>query len=387
MVLSRFWVVSLLFVVTVTMASQVSFCGVSPNEPPDDLWFRIGAAAGSGLTSIGWTADGGSIVFGVGGVVRTASDGSQVDIVRESGGYELYASPSISLDGTRIVYATTRYEVERASTGSLLTRNYELEHSKLDGSDRHRLTDNGGQDIAPTWSPSGDRIAFLRSPSINENFTRPDVASGLYVMKADGSNEQRLTSVGPRPPKFPPIWSPDGEHLAYLADEGLTLYIIGADGSDRRWIANVSVAPELRQLVKAPISVPTWSPDGQYLAFTKDDGTEQGLYVVRPDGSDLRLIADSIAAERVLWSPDGSSIFASDLIVRIDPEGLRVNRLENLERVWAAAWAPDGRRLAIIAKDDWQEPGAFLFTMDSDGASRTALVSENSNGSLIPANP
>lgn len=379
----RHWLL-LLFVPLACMASQVSFCGVSPNEPPDDLWFRIRAAAGSGLTSIGWTADGGSIVFGVGGVVRTASDGSQVDIVKESGGYEWYASPSISLDGTRIVYATTRYEVERVSTGSLLTRNWELEHSKLNGSDRRRLTDTGGQDIAPSWSPSGDRVAFLRSPSINENYKHPDVASGLYVMRVDGSNEQRLASVGPRPSKFPPVWSPDGKHLAYLADEGLTLYIIGADGSDKRWITNTSLSVDVRLFTGSPISVPSWSPDGQYLAFTKDDGEERGLYVVRHDGSELRLIADGIAAEKVLWSPKGSSILVGEHMVHVHPDGIRVRRLENLEPYRAASWAPDGTRIAVIPVRGWKEPGVVLFTMDPDGASRVDLVSENSNGSLIP---
>ena len=385
-VLSKKWQVSLLFVVTVSIASQVSFCGVSPSEPPDNVWARIAPAAGLGQ-EIGWVADGEKIAFGFGGKIAVASDGSQVDLVRESDGYELYASPNISPDGRRIVYATTRYEVERISTGSLLTRNYELEHSKLDGSDRHRLTHNGGQDIAPAWSPSGDRIAFLRSPSINENFSRPDVASGLYVVEADGSNERRLASVGPRPPKFPPIWSPDGEHLAYLADEGLTLYIIGADGSDQRWIANVSLPVDVGLFMGSPISVPSWSPDGHYLTFTKDDGEERGLYLVRHDGSEIRHIAEGISAERVLWSPTGSSILIGDHMVRILPDGLRVRRLDNLEPYRAAAWAPDGTRIAVIPTRGWKEPGVVLFTMDPDGASRMDLVSQNIKGTLIPENP
>lgn len=69
-----------------------------------------------------------------------------------------------------------------------------------DGSGRMRLADNAGQ---PVWSPDGERIAFLSFRDGNPE---------LYSMKADGSDQTRLTS-GPAE-DVDPAWSPDGRRIA-----------------------------------------------------------------------------------------------------------------------------------------------------------------------------
>ena len=54
---------------------------------------------------------------------------------------------------------------------------------------------------------------------------------------------------------------------------------------------------------------PSWSPDGQWIAYssTKDDNQE--IYVVRPDGSEKkRLTSDPAIDAHPAWSPDGKKI-------------------------------------------------------------------------------
>lgn len=202
-----------------------------------------------------------------------------------------------------------------------------------DGSDPRQLTHNPFPLGRPTWSPDGSRIAF----ALNEGITADAQHGGLYVMNADGSGQRRITTdTNDRSP----AWSPDGDRIAFanggsvftvLPDgSARTLYASNADPSMR--VVSVSWAPDASRIavgeasddaviwlesdssvgnprISAPVrlaspptlfavSRPTWSRDGQWIAFAADvDTSGSGLYdgadhvadilVVRPDGSGL----------------------------------------------------------------------------------------------------
>lgn len=81
-----------------------------------------------------------------------------------------------------------------------------------------RLTD-GPADTAPVWSPDGKTLAFLRAA--------PGSPHQLWVMSAGGGNARRLTDHphGVGSPvtarhargRAAPVWSPDGQRIAYIA--------------------------------------------------------------------------------------------------------------------------------------------------------------------------
>ena len=62
-----------------------------------------------------------------------------------------------------------------------------------DGTGTRRLTSTNEDDLHPTWSPDGARIAFARS-------------GDLYVVNADGSGARSI--VGSRDEESQPAWSP-----------------------------------------------------------------------------------------------------------------------------------------------------------------------------------
>jgi Tol biopolymer transport system component len=66
-----------------------------------------------------------------------------------------------------------------------------------DGSNKRQLTDDPEDDLDPTWSPDGSKIAFTSFRI--RNF------EGIYVMDADGANQTRLTPVSERAAS--PAWS------------------------------------------------------------------------------------------------------------------------------------------------------------------------------------
>ena len=197
-----------------------------------------------------------------------ASDGSSVRRISDRDYSKVAFSPDISPDGSRIVYATTRHDVKGGRYG----RNFEIETSGLDGSDRRRLTEHGEQDVSPAWSPDGRRIAFFRETTRGYLYGgRDDSDRGIYTVAPDGSDERLLLPFHLRDtPLSGPVWSPDGRLLAFVVaeprdEEGLytnVLYTVGADGMGLTRLFDTSDKPRVR----IP-RTPAWSPDGQTLAF------------------------------------------------------------------------------------------------------------------------
>jgi dipeptidyl aminopeptidase/acylaminoacyl peptidase len=105
------------------------------------------------------------------------------------------------------------------------------------------------------WSPDSRQGAFIDHPSGGLN--------QLYVANADGTGLSQLTDHSQ--PVADPVWSPDGQQLAYTvfhADTPATtqqeVYVTSVDGSDTR---NLSNDPEHWDYG------PSWSPDGRAIAF------------------------------------------------------------------------------------------------------------------------
>ena len=102
---------------------------------------------------------------------------------------------------------------------------------------------------------------------------------------------------------YHPALSPDGTQIAYfdgMGDHSHNLWVMNADGTERRLLLDDEVAGA------GHMHALTWSPDGEWLAFTTDDR----IYLVRPDGTGLRPVVEGDLSfpPAVQWSPDGSRI-------------------------------------------------------------------------------
>ena len=209
------------------------------------------------------------------------------------------------------------------------------------------------RDASPAWSPDGTKIAFWS--------TRDGDYWEVWAINADGTGLTRLTSS---PRLFfdpaPIVWSPDGGRMAAVfADE---IYVLDADGSS---LVNVTNSP-------AADGGPTWSPDGNKIAFwTNRDGNSE-IYVMNADGSNpVNLTTDPATDNFPAWSPDGTKIaFTTDrdangifaiYVVNADGSGA-ATRLISPADDQAPVWSPDGRRIAFIA-------GGDIYVMSADGSS------------------
>ena len=289
-----------------------------------------------------WTPDGNHIVFdhyrnydgiNLGDIYIVRSDGSWLERIDgswlerlsvTSGTYDYW--PDVSPDGSRVVYTTSHGDTE-------YRRNLEIETSKLDGSNRRRLTENRVWDRRPAWSPDGGQVAFSSHDD--------DGYDNIMVTSADGSDKRIIFKTGPFDPgaigseksstvdpiklqiEAGPEWSPDGETLSFVSADTSKrsseigspsiLFTVGTDGDE---LTPLFVSHRGKDFIAPAV---TWSPDGRELAFIQHDSAagEWGgwiLYAIGQDGSGLRKVAEVpirrgfsawYALISLSWSPTG----------------------------------------------------------------------------------
>ncbi len=186
--------------------------------------------------------------------------------------------------------------------------NREIYVMNADGSEQTRLTFEDSEDSHPKWSGDGRQIIF---DSVRAN---PELGyENIYIMSADGSGVERVTERQ-EVDSYSSL-SPDGSKVLFrriLPTGGNTqsgrnseVFVMDRDGSNA---INLSKHPDFD-------GYPSWSPDGRYVLFASNREEESfdefNIYVVRPDGSGLRRLTDTIpgvSQVRQMLSSDGERI-------------------------------------------------------------------------------
>ena len=428
----RDWVLVLVILLVVLGMSVIGDSGslAAPNEEgvsyiidePSDIgdhpcgrfWYR--SFQGTFAHFVQWSPDGTFLIFNHSKAIwKVDAGGTRLQKIADVNSqfrfpYGLYSD--LSPDGRRIVYTTCEYAHDTTLEGDnakRLSYSYEIGVINIDGTGRQRLTENSYVESYPVWSPNGARIAFVAAPRDNVRLL-PEWETELFTMKADGSESRLVASMWQNystsdvasppdvthPPEewpwalplAPPVWSQDGERLAFLTTTSRTgkqLYTVRADGL------------ELARLAKNVVSVPAWSPDGRHLAYARYDEDVVALFTLSTDRFDEELIAvitdrnkmyqDSYRnwISTVAWSPDGTRILytcnGGACIVDLEDGG--VLRLRVKQFYWhepaAAAWSPDGSRVAL-----YDVGSGRSVIVSADGTDVRGLVWLN-RGYLRPA--
>ena len=148
----------------------------------------------------------------------------------------------------RIAFASNRDGHPDVRPGWFTSEIYVMD---ADGGSQERLTKNLTEDQYPSWSPNGERIAFMSAREWD---------SEIYVMDADGGNPQRLTEN--RQEDGYPSWSPDSKRIAFWSqrDGNSEIYVMDVDGRNPQNLTNNPHSEARPAWLNSPFSV---SPAGK----------------------------------------------------------------------------------------------------------------------------
>jgi dipeptidyl aminopeptidase/acylaminoacyl peptidase len=236
--------------------------------------------------------------------------------------FKLISTPRISPDGEHVVFALQRVDQITEKKFS------NLWIASTKGDSLRQFTYGDQNDFNPRWSPDSREIAFL------SNRADRDMPAKIFVIPTYGGEARPLTEIKGKIEEF--SWSPDGkklvckvrktdqEELERERDElkkdlgtvarhyARVYYKLDDDGylPQERWhlwiVDTKSGAAE--QLTDHPVYdelSPTWSPDGNWIAYTSNQSEQPDL---NPDAIDLFVIPSNGGEPRKINTPFGEKM-------------------------------------------------------------------------------
>jgi len=265
------------------------------------------------------------------------------------------------------------------------------------------LTHNRKDAGSLRWSPAGDRIAFLAAvgPAKEEK-------AQIFILPMNGGDAAKITDAPSGVEQF--AWRPDGKEIAYVtADEApnkkeiekhLDAFEIGDNGyletkaalPSHIWLVS-SEGGQPRRLTSGSWSLPkvlppsspsspiSWSPDGKFLAFTKQEDPHSG----DSDGRTVQILNVASGEFRKLtkhekfegfgtFSPDGSQLTywyprdgdranENEIFVTAVSGGDGQDATRAIDRnILRAIWMPDGKSL-LVGGHDGTQVGLWLLPL------------------------
>ncbi|UCC68525.1 MAG: stage II sporulation protein M, partial [Armatimonadota bacterium] len=232
----------------------------------------------------------------------------------------------------------------------------------------------------PSWSPDGDRLVLAHR--FMEYERRGE--GGLVIVDVATRRVERVEG-GPTGRYYGAAWSPDGESIAATIsdplgerDRGTNLWVLHLGTGQWEQITHLALPVRI-----APLTYPSWSPDGEEIAFIRLTGPESAdredeaegaerysfdLCAVRRDGSRVRTITPVGPHSVASWSPTGEWIAfhagaewtdrladaekaMSEQVILEDvglvrPDGSeRIDGLTRADLHSSLSWSPDGTQL------------------------------------------
>lgn len=201
-------------------------------------------------------------------------------------------TPTFSPDGRQVAFAWNGEAQD----------NFDIYLKLVNSSSPLRLTTNKDIDYSPTWSPDGGWIAFCRGTDTGKG--------GVWVVPALGGAERKIADVSmPGSPWNRALaWTPDSKSLVVAAPfkpgGRLGLHLVDVSTGASKTIVSPTGSDEDMN--------PAVSPDGKFIAFTRDTGRGVSQIMVVPfaGGSPWPIAAPAAHGynARPAWTPDGSHV-------------------------------------------------------------------------------
>jgi TolB protein len=277
-----------------------------------------------------------------------------------------------------------------AATRLLFVSNRRVYRIDSDGETASPVTpEEGATFLSPVWSPDGQRIAYTRLEGGRGGVIVQSLATGATMVAPGAQSALNIT----------PMFAPDGRTLAFAHSDENGTDIFTSNVADRCCAQRLTVGRYADNLS------PTFSPDGRRIAFVSTRAGPPQIYVMAADGTDQELLAPfdfgaTGASNAPEWSPDGAKVvFHRDVsrspqIFLVDVAGRRVSQLTSSGRNEDPTWAPDGRHIAFISDRSGRRQIWIIDTetgrvrqLQTPGAARLPSWSRRLGRAAVATNP
>ena len=271
-------------------------------EVPENAWLSHMAASPDGsqiAMTYAHSPGENEIQFGYSSLYLLLADGRSEPrlLIERTAEQEVYFNPTWSPDGHQLYYSHVLPLDEEAFTFSTT-----LEQLDLASGEVTTVAENG---IWPRVSPDGRSLAYV-------HIDQDSLAAELVLAERDGSNATVLVPRDRFMTLDAPFFSADGQWLYFSAvaeqtssatwwERLLGIEVVSAHNLPSRWWRLPLTGGEPEPLTEEARvgQYGVLSPDGRYLAF----GSQSGIFLMQPDGSELHQLLELSAADSLSWAP------------------------------------------------------------------------------------